>query len=416
MTHEEQNAYESLREKFRTMMLKQPTTGDRDTYSDGFRMALTWAIEKLDRSALRAENERLERDVAHWKANYNGLLEISEEARLGEEIRTYERDHEHDRAETAEGHLAELEAGVSLHEAEERILQEYRWGNLTKLGVANHLRRAGFKHKVAVDKANALSQPEAQATGANPYADAIHIASKTKHADRWKKIASVDPVSSTWIFEAGEGETSDFNDLWLRCIAEASNSKALVAYHEEGEILKGAWMEMGAAMACGVPVHAVGFEGYTIGKSNLITHHATMKDAVAAALKEPRRSALSQPEAQAAFVERTPLRDSIAAVMFLKGTPDQQIEALAYAHGKLPASRPAEAQAVPEGWKPIELHIVFKDEGGLSNLVFVEIETIDGRSVRAGTWLRRGDYDILALSVHPSDLSIIAASPATGGA
>ena len=83
---------------------------------------------------------------------------------------------------------------------------------------------------------------------------------------------------------------------------------------------------------------------------------------------------------------------------------------------KIAAISQIEAQAVPEGWKPIELHIVFKDEGGRSNLVFVEIETIDGRSVRAGTWLRRGDYDILALSVHPSDLSIIAASPATGGA
>jgi len=81
----------------------------------------------------------------------------------------------------------------------------------------------------------------------------------------------------------------------------------------------------------------------------------------------------------------------------------------------LAATRPAEAQAVAEGWKPTELHIVFKDEGGPSNLRFIEVETIDGRSVRAGTWLKRDGYDILALSVHPSDVAL-AASPATGGA
>lgn len=78
-------------------------------------------------------------------------------------------------------------------------------------------------------------------------------------------------------------------------------------------------------------------------------------------------------------------------------------------------TRPAEAQVVAEGWKPTELHIVFKDEGGPSNLRFIEVETIDGRSVRAGTWLKRDGYDILALSVHLSDVAL-AASPATGGA
>lgn len=44
----------------------------------------------------------------------------------------------------------------TLKDAEARIMQEYRWGNLTKLGVANHLRRAGFRLEVAQQKANAL--------------------------------------------------------------------------------------------------------------------------------------------------------------------------------------------------------------------------------------------------------------------
>ena len=42
---------------------------------------------------------------------------------------------------------------------EARIMQDWRWGNLTKLGVANHLRRAGFDLRYATDKANALTPP-----------------------------------------------------------------------------------------------------------------------------------------------------------------------------------------------------------------------------------------------------------------
>ncbi|MER9911652.1 hypothetical protein NKJ71_13565 [Mesorhizobium sp. M0050] len=42
-------------------------------------------------------------------------------------------------------------------DAEARVMQEYRWGNLTKLGVANHLRRAGFNLVTAQAKAEALA-------------------------------------------------------------------------------------------------------------------------------------------------------------------------------------------------------------------------------------------------------------------
>lgn len=117
----------------------------------------------------------------------------------------------------------------------------------------------------------------------------IYIASKVKHAERWRAVASMHPVSSTWIYEAGNGETSDFDHLWRRCMAEAASSNALVIYREPDEILKGAWIEMGIAMAAGVPVHAVGIEEFTVAKYSAITHHRTMGAAVAAALDEPAR-------------------------------------------------------------------------------------------------------------------------------
>lgn len=49
------------------------------------------------------------------------------------------------------------EAGVTLAEREARVMQHWEWGNLTKLGVANMLRREGFSLEIACQKANALS-------------------------------------------------------------------------------------------------------------------------------------------------------------------------------------------------------------------------------------------------------------------
>jgi hypothetical protein len=87
----------------------------------------------------------------------------------------------------------------------------------------------------------------------------IYTASKTKHADKWRQLrADGWHVVSTWIDEAGVGETDDFADLWGRCVNEAKTAGALVIYREPGEVLKGAFVEVGAALAKGVPVYAVG--------------------------------------------------------------------------------------------------------------------------------------------------------------
>lgn len=118
----------------------------------------------------------------------------------------------------------------------------------------------------------------------------IYIASKTKHADRWRLIRDKagTPVISTWIDEAGDGESSDLHDLWRRCIHEASHCQVLVAYREKDEIFKGGWVEIGAALAVGIPVYAVGLDEFTISNYRGITHFPTMKDAVTAALSHLR--------------------------------------------------------------------------------------------------------------------------------
>lgn len=78
----------------------------------------------------------------------------------------------------------------------------------------------------------------------------IYVASKTAHASMWREYRSVGaPIISTWIDEAGAGETTDFADLWTRCVMEARDALCLVLYRLPGEILKGALVEAGAALA-----------------------------------------------------------------------------------------------------------------------------------------------------------------------
>lgn len=105
----------------------------------------------------------------------------------------------------------------------------------------------------------------------------IYIVSKTKHAAFWRDLRDAGaPIISTWIDEAGEGESTDLHDLWDRCISESKSCKALIVYREPDEVLKGAWVEIGAALAVGNPVYAVGLDGFTISNYRGITHFPTL--------------------------------------------------------------------------------------------------------------------------------------------
>lgn len=58
---------------------------------------------------------------------------------------------------------------------------------------------------------------------------------------------------------------TDFGDLWARVLKEIAGADALVSYVEPGETLKGSLVEVGAALAIGVPVFWVGaVGGYTV--------------------------------------------------------------------------------------------------------------------------------------------------------
>lgn len=65
-------------------------------------------------------------------------------------------------------------------------------------------------------------------------------------------------IISTWIDEALPGQTKDDGELAARCIMEASGADRVIVYGEPGEVLKGALIEVGAALASDVEVVSVG--------------------------------------------------------------------------------------------------------------------------------------------------------------
>jgi hypothetical protein len=70
----------------------------------------------------------------------------------------------------------------------------------------------------------------------------VYVASRVKHAAMWKALRAANEcvVVSTWIDEAGEGETSDLSELWERVLSEVSQADALILCMECQHTLFGA--------------------------------------------------------------------------------------------------------------------------------------------------------------------------------
>lgn len=95
-----------------------------------------------------------------------------------------------------------------------------------------------------------------------PIVRSIYVASRASTPARsamWRKLRDEDGIliSSSWIDQAGEGE-SDYEALWPTIFSEIRNSKALILYAEPDDFpLKGAFIEVGAALMADKPVVCV---------------------------------------------------------------------------------------------------------------------------------------------------------------
>lgn len=90
----------------------------------------------------------------------------------------------------------------------------------------------------------------------------VYVASRASIPERvqyWRLLRRLGwPIASTWIDEAGSGETEDLGELWTRIGREVTGSAGLILYVEPADFpLKGALVEVGMALAAGVPVVVV---------------------------------------------------------------------------------------------------------------------------------------------------------------
>lgn len=159
-----------------------------------------------------------------------------------------------------------------------------------------HIERPEKAHEAVLEECAALRAriAELEASrepGAASAPRGIYIASKAKHGGRWRELrASGVPIVASWIDEAEEGATSDWADLWSRCIGEASGAVAVVVYVEPYEIHKGSLVELGAALHAGVPVFWVGPEYSTAPRHRLVQRVETIERAIAMAVEQHERA------------------------------------------------------------------------------------------------------------------------------
>lgn len=114
---------------------------------------------------------------------------------------------------------------------------------------------------------DATMKPVAGATPPRPAGEevvlpepvAIYVASRAsveKYPREWRRLRAEGwPINSSWIDEAGPGETADMGELWQRIEREVRAASGVVLWAEEEDFpLKGAFIEVGMALGMGKPV------------------------------------------------------------------------------------------------------------------------------------------------------------------
>lgn len=111
--------------------------------------------------------------------------------------------------------------------------------------------------EIAADLRLLLSAPKVEVAR-----HGVYVASRASTPERpamWRALRDAGhPIIATWIDEAGEGETACNAELWQRIEREVTGAERLVLYVEPQDFpLKGAYVEVGMALAAGVPVKVV---------------------------------------------------------------------------------------------------------------------------------------------------------------
>lgn len=88
----------------------------------------------------------------------------------------------------------------------------------------------------------------------------LYLSSRVHHAPRWRRLRDEAgwPIVASWIDEAGPLESASLEALWTRAFDDAGRASRVILYVEPDDFpLKGALIEIGAAIALGVPIYCV---------------------------------------------------------------------------------------------------------------------------------------------------------------
>jgi hypothetical protein len=78
----------------------------------------------------------------------------------------------------------------------------------------------------------------------------IYTASKPRHAPMWRKLRMEGyNIIATWIDYADGSAIADWQKLWLDCTKEAAAANITLLYVEKDDEIRGAYVEMGIAIA-----------------------------------------------------------------------------------------------------------------------------------------------------------------------
>jgi nucleoside 2-deoxyribosyltransferase len=113
----------------------------------------------------------------------------------------------------------------------------------------------------------------------------VYPSSKVKHAPMWRKLQSKVPhlfLNARWLKWA-EKENGLTTKQFRECQEDIETSDVLILYAEEGDVLKGALVEVGMALSKGIRVIFVSSDMLSYGTwvyNNSVTWVSNMKDAM----------------------------------------------------------------------------------------------------------------------------------------
>ena len=172
-----------------------------------------------------------------------------------------------DPAAAGPGHWASLRKLAMASPSDEALQTLARWARsgqqLTLADVRlfkRYLRYIAILIKIHEERiADEDAHFAAGSLGVNDPGTKFYVCSRTHHADLWKTArARGAPILSTWIDEAGAGETADLGLLWERIEREIRAATAVVVFARADDFpLKGALVEAGMAIAAGKPIRLV---------------------------------------------------------------------------------------------------------------------------------------------------------------